>query len=61
MLIPKHHRQHLKRIGYLHLFWVRTYDWAFGKRYKFRDGSVAYIEDDEIITIRKGSRTLWRA
>jgi hypothetical protein len=60
MLIPKHHRQHLKAIGYRHWFWHRILDWALGERYKFRDGKVAYLFDGKIITIRRGATTLWR-
>ncbi len=59
MLIPKHHRQLLRTIGLPHWFWNRISDWAFGERYKFRDGSVAYLYEGEIITIRRGSRRLW--
>lgn len=59
MLIPKHHRQLLKSIGLPHLFWFSIPDWAFGERYKFRDGSIAYLYDGEIITIRQGSKRLW--
>lgn len=60
MLIPKHHRQHLKSIGHPHWFWHRIQDWALGERYKFRDGKVAYLVDDKIITIRRGAKILWR-
>ena len=60
MLIPKHYRQHLKTIGLKHWFWTRTYDWAFGERYLFRDRSIAYVKNDEIVTIRLGDRILWR-
>lgn len=60
MLIPKHHRQMLKHIEYPHMFWFRIDDWAFGNRYKFNDGTVAYLFDDEIITLRKGAKVLWR-
>ena len=60
MLIPKQYRQMLKSIGHPHMFWIRTYDWACGERYKFKDGSMAYLVDGEIVTIRKGTRTLWR-
>lgn len=60
MLIPKQYRLMLKSIGHPHMFWFRTYDWAYGERYKFKDGSMAYLLDGEIITIRKGARILWR-
>lgn len=61
MLIPKIDRQFLRRIGHPHWFWNRIHDWAFGERYKFRDGSVAYLFEGKIITIRKGTKMLWRA
>ena len=60
MLIPKFHRQRLKRIGFPHWFWSRIMNWACGERYKFRDGSIAYLLDDEIITIRRADKILWR-
>ena len=60
MLIPKHHRQMLKKMGFRRLFWSRILNWAYGERYKFRDGSIAYLMDDEIITIRRGAKILWR-
>ncbi len=60
MLIPKHHRQQLRKIGLPHWFWFSISDWAFGERYKFRDGSIAYLDGDKIITIRKGDKVLWR-
>ena len=60
MLIPKHHRQFLRAIGFPHLFWYNLPMWAYGDRYKFKDGSVAYLFDDEIVTIRKNARILWR-
>ena len=60
MLIPKYHRQFLRSIGYPHLFWYDLPNWAWGDRYKFKDGSVAYLFDGEIITIRKSARILWR-
>lgn len=60
MLIPKYHRQHLKSIGHPHWFWHEIHDWAFGKRYKFRNGMVAYLFDDEIITLRRGADIIWR-
>lgn len=59
MIIPKHHRQFLESIGHPHWLWYPTYDWAFGKRYKFIDGTVAYLFDGEIITLRKGVNALW--
>lgn len=60
MLIPKHHRKYLRTIGHPRWFWNRIDDWAFGERYKFRDGSIAYVQDGLIITIRRGSRIIWR-
>ena len=60
MLIPKHHRQHLRAIGHPHWFWRHYPDWALGERYKFRDGTVAYLFEGKIITIRKGAKVLWR-
>ena len=60
MLIPKHHRQLLRKIGLPHWFWFSIPDWAFGERYKFRDGSIAYLYGDKIITIRKDDKVLWR-
>ena len=59
MLIPKHHRKLLRSVGHRRLFWHRIFPWAFGERYKFRDGSIAYLKNDEIITIRRGDRILW--
>jgi hypothetical protein len=61
MLIPKHHRQHLKAIGHRHWFWVRIPDWAHGERYKFRNGVVAYLFDGEIVTLRCGSNIIWKS
>ena len=60
MWIPKYHRQRLKRIGFPHWFWFRIDNWACGERYKFRDGSIAYLLDDEIITVRRADKILWR-
>ena len=60
MIIPKHHRRFLESIGHPHWFWYPTHDWAFGKRYKFKDGAVAYLFDGGIITIRKGANVLWK-
>ena len=60
MLIPKHHRQMLKSIGHPHLLWYRIDNWAYGERYKFQDGSIAYLMDGEIITVRRGAKILWR-
>ena len=60
MLIPKHHRKSLRSIGFPHLFWYPKPQWAWGDRYKFKDGSVAYILDDEIISIRKNAKVIWR-
>lgn len=60
MLIPKHHRRYLRTIGHPRWFWNRTYDWAYGERYQFRDGSIAYVKNGLIVTIRRGSRILWR-
>ena len=60
MLIPKYHRQMLKKMGFHHWFWSRIFNWAYGERYMFRDGSIAYLMDDEIITIRRGDKILYR-
>ena len=60
MIIPKRHRKLLKSVGHPKLTWVRIWDWAFGERYRFRDGSLAYLKNDEIITIRRGDSILWR-
>ena len=59
MLIPTIDRRFLKSIGHPHWFWKRTYDWAFGERYLFRDGSIAYCKGGKITAIRKGMRILW--
>jgi hypothetical protein len=61
MLIPKIDRQFLRSIGHPHWFWNRINDWAYGERYKFRDGKIAYLYRGKIITIRKGGTILWRA
>lgn len=60
MLIPKSDRQFLRSIGHPHWFWNRINDWAYGERYKFRDGKIAYLYRGKIITIRKGGMILWR-
>lgn len=60
MVIPKYHRKQLREAGHPHLLWTRIWNWALGERYRFRDGSVAYLMDDDIITIRKGDKILWR-
>lgn len=60
MLIPKHYRKVLRAIGFPHMFWFEISRWAWGDRYRFTDGSVAYLFDGEIVTIRKGARILWR-
>ena len=60
MLIPKHHRQFLRSIGHHHWFWYPTHNWAYGKRYKFRNGVVVYLFDEEIITLRRGADLIWR-
>ena len=60
MLIPKHHRQMLKKAGFSPWFWYQISNWAYGERYKFRDGSIAYLMDGEIITVRRGAKILWR-
>ena len=60
MLIPKYYRQHLKYIGHHRWFWSRIDDWAFGERYKFRDGMVAYLAEGEIISLRRGANFVWR-
>ena len=59
MLIPKHHRQHLKSIGHSYWFWDRISDWAYGERYKFKNGVLAYLFDGEIVTLRRGAKILW--
>ena len=59
MLIPKHHRKFLRSIGFHHWFWYPIPNWAYGDRYKIKNGSVAYLFDDEIITIRHNARILW--
>jgi hypothetical protein len=61
MLIPKRHRQHLKSIGHRHWFWKRLPDWMLGERYKFRNGVMVYLLDDEIITLRRGAKFLWKS
>lgn len=60
MLIPKKHRQVLKRVGRPHLFWYRISDWAFGERYKLLNGVTVLLFEDEIITLRRGANVLWR-
>lgn len=59
MLIPKIDRQFLRSIGHAHWFWERIPDWAYGERYKFRDGTIAYLYRGQIITIQNGGRILW--
>lgn len=60
MLIPKQHRKFLRSIGYPHWLWYPVSNWAWGERYKFKDGTIAYLFDGKIITIRKGALILWR-
>ena len=60
MLIPKYHRQMLKRIGHPHWSWYRIDNWAWGERYKFRNGVVAYLFNGEIVTLRRGANIIWR-
>lgn len=60
VLIPKHHRQMLKKAGFRYWLWFQIHHWAYGERYQFRDGSIAYLRDDEIITVRRGDKILWR-
>ena len=60
MLIPKIYRKFLRSIGHPYWFWTRINNWAFGERYKFRDGSVAYLYGCKIITIRRADKILWR-
>ena len=60
MIIPKQYRKQLWRAGHPRLCWYRLWDWAQGERYWFRDGCVAYLKDNEIITIRKGDKILWK-
>ena len=60
MLISKYHRQQLKRIGHHRWFWYRIGNWAYGERYKFHDGTVAYLFDNEIVSLRRGANFSWR-
>jgi hypothetical protein len=60
VLIPKYHRQMLKRIGHPHWFWYRIDNWAWGERYKFINGVVAYLFDGEIVTLRRSANIIWR-
>lgn len=59
MLIPRHYRKQLKAIDYRKWFWRRIWDWAYGERYKFRDGSIAYVKRGDIVSIRYGGYTIW--
>ena len=60
MIIPKHIRRKLKSIGHWHLLWYPAPDWFGGRRFKFRDKTIAYLVGDEIVSIRKGANYLWR-
>lgn len=60
MLIPRHHRLTLKKACFRYWLWYQISNWAYGERYKFRDGNIAYLKDDEIITVRRGAKILWR-
>ena len=60
MLIPKDFRKQLRSIGHPYWFWYPIVDWAYGERYRFRDGVVAYLFDGEIVTLRKGITVVWR-
>ena len=60
MLIPKIDRQFLRSIGHPHWFWKRIPNWVAGERYKFRDGSIAYCYAGMIVTIRRGTKVIWR-
>ena len=59
-IIPRHHRKFLRSVGFRYWVWKRAWDWAFGKRYQFRDGSLAYVKNGEIITIRRGDKIIWK-
>ena len=60
MIIPKNYRKELRSAGFHYWMWKRIWDWAFGERYQFTDGCIAYIKNNEIVTIRRGDRILWR-
>lgn len=60
MLIPEHHRRLLRSIGHPHWFWYPIHEWAFGERYKFKNGDVVYLFRGEIITLRRGPNVLWK-
>ena len=60
MFIPKQYRKQLRAIGFRWLFWERIHDWAFGERYRSRDRCIIYCREGEILSIRRGDRTLWR-
>ena len=60
MLIPKHHRQRLTEIGHGYWFWYQISDWAFGERYKFKNGVIAYLYAGEIVSLRKGAKVIWK-
>ena len=59
MIIPDHYRRTLRAIGHPHWFWYQIGDWAFGERFKFKNGDIAYIFRGEIVTIRRGVTALW--
>lgn len=58
--IPKHHRLQLRSAGFRYWMWERIWDWAFGERYRFRDGSIAYVRNGEIISIVYRDLVRWR-
>lgn len=60
MLIPKHYRKRLRTLGHNHLFWHPIANWAYGERYKFKNGVVAYLLDGEIVTLRRGANVMWK-
>ena len=60
MLVPKHHRQFLKSIGHWHLLWYPVAGWAYGKRFKFKNGVVVYLHGDEIVSLRHRTDFIWR-
>ena len=59
MLIPTRQRRMLRSIGHPHWFWYQINDWAFGERYKFKNGDIVYLFKGEIVTLRRGTVALW--
>ena len=59
MLIPGYYRRQLRDIGYPHWFWYQIGDWAYGERYKFKNGDIVYLARGEIISLRSGTKSLW--